>query len=146
MNDSLHPLHPCLKLFRCRTSLYRNSLIPSVASLLVNPIQEFDNRSSKLSSGVLSYLNICWNFMSLCLLLYWFWKSVYKCWMLASSIKQIKSQDRTQHKFYAPYSTKLWMVSALTARTDKKCYSTWSFSATLVTRRSGFQQRTVSKT
>ncbi len=50
INDPLHLLHPCLsralstsntrssfKLLRCRTSLYRNSLIPSLARLLVNP-------------------------------------------------------------------------------------------------------------
>ncbi len=55
INDPLHSLHPCFsnalstsytrfsfKLLRCRTSLYRNSLIPSLARLLVNPKQEVD--------------------------------------------------------------------------------------------------------
>ncbi len=62
INDPHHPLHPCLskalstsntrssfKLLRCRTSLYRSSLIPSLARLLVNPKQEVDLLSSNLS-------------------------------------------------------------------------------------------------
>ncbi len=62
INDPLHPLHPCLskalstsntrssfKLLRCRTSLYRNSLIPRLARLLVNPKQEVDLLCSNLS-------------------------------------------------------------------------------------------------
>ncbi len=62
INDPLHPLQPCLskalstsntrssfKLFRCRTSLYRIALIPSLARLLVNPKQEVDLLSSNLS-------------------------------------------------------------------------------------------------
>ncbi len=62
INDRLHPLYPCLsnalstsntrssfKLLRCRTSLYRNSLIPSLAHLLVNPKQEVNLLSSNLS-------------------------------------------------------------------------------------------------
>ncbi len=62
INDSLHPLHPCLanaqstsntqsffKLLRCRTYLYRNSLILSLARLLVNLKQEADLFSSNLS-------------------------------------------------------------------------------------------------
>ncbi len=62
INDPLHPLHPCLsnalstfntrssfKLLRCRNSLHRNSLTPSLARLLVNPKQEVDLLSSNLS-------------------------------------------------------------------------------------------------
>ncbi len=50
INDSVHPHHPCLanalsicntrsyfEILRCRTSLYRKSLIPSLARLHVNP-------------------------------------------------------------------------------------------------------------
>ncbi len=62
INDPLHPLRPCLskalststtrssfKLLRCRTSLHRNSLIPSLARLLVNPQHKVDLLSSNLS-------------------------------------------------------------------------------------------------
>ncbi len=61
-NELLNPLHPCLsnalstsntrssfKLLRCRTSLYRNSLIPSLVRHLVNPKKEVDLLSSNLS-------------------------------------------------------------------------------------------------
>ncbi len=63
INDPLPPLHPCLaialptssfKHLRCRTSLYKNSLIPSLARHLVNPI--FPKERSL-------YLFICWKFM-----------------------------------------------------------------------------------
>ncbi len=62
INDPLHPLHPCFsnalstsntrtsfKLFRCKTFLYSNSLIPSLARLRVNPKHEVNLLSSSLS-------------------------------------------------------------------------------------------------
>ncbi len=62
INDPLYILHTCLsialstsnirssfKFLRCRTSLYLNSLIPSLAHLLVNPKHEVDLLSSNLS-------------------------------------------------------------------------------------------------
>ncbi len=60
INDPLHPRHlanalstsntrSSFKYLRCRTSLYRNSLIPGLARYLVNPKQEVNLLSSNLS-------------------------------------------------------------------------------------------------
>ncbi len=74
INDPLHPLHPYLanalstfntwssfQLLRCRTSLYRNSLIPSLARHLVNPNQNVDLQSFLRSTPfIISFAENLW--------------------------------------------------------------------------------------